>query len=350
MESVDSPDDLPLTGQPLAAAQQKKRWWVWGIGALAVILVVTKLASGGHTKEHGHTTAHAKLSTSTGGHASSAAAAAQARMHNAAHSPLPAHLKPPVNKECRRTRIFPFHEGCPSLQHCRSRWSGVPPTAKLFGMPVWWRLGALDGLHDAAAIGATSNNELRKDFHVEPHFVRDFVRLEDELGFAVNETLAQSHQTKALRELVSTDLFVALGYLCCVEEGEIDLSRNVLQRWVNTYNFKIALHFNHLECWHDRKHAVSSMLVADEASQRRLMIVYEAMSVALTGGAVPVIKSREMIIPFHFSLLGFRTHDNSTIEPYLGAISDAVHRVNRGIDFKVTLQTDPQLGDSFEIH
>eukprot|EP00171_Calliarthron_tuberculosum_P019450 IDg19450t1 len=215
-------------------------------------------------------------------------------------------------------------------------------------MPVWWHLGALDGLHDAAAIGAQTNKELRKDFHVEPHFVRDYVRLEDELGFNVNEVLKK--RAHKLHEVVSRDLFVALGYLCCVEEGEIALAHSVLKRWVNTYNFKIALHFDRVECWHDHENSVSSMLVADAPSQRRLMVVNEAMAVALTGGAVPVIKSREMVMPFHFNLLGFRTADNTTIAPYLPAISEAVHRVNRGVDFKVTLNTDPQLGESFPIH
>lgn len=346
MESVDSPDDLPLTGQPLEAAQQKKRWWIWGLGILFGLFVFSKVvhSGGSHHEATAHEVKNGAITGSALHHGTAAPASPKP-----SPSALPRDLRH-IHNVCRRTRIFPFHEGCPSLDHCRSRWSGVPPNVALFGMPVWWRLGSLDGLHDPAAIGATTNIELRKEFHVEPKFVRDFVRLEDELGFKLNELMATNGHKGALTKLPTGDLFVSLGYLCCVEEHEIELSHAVLKRWVNHYNFHVPLHFSHLECWHDRPNAISTMLVADEASQRRLKHIYDAMSASLTGGAVPVVKSEEMMVPFHFSLVGYRTADNSTISPHIDQIADAVTLANKDLSFKVTLKMDPQLGEHFELH
>ncbi len=342
-DDFTNPALVPALGQPHEDAEKKKKWIMYGVAGLAGLFILSKMF-GGHGSSHAHQASGMQQPISNlngGAHSSSGGA------HAAGGAPL---LGGYVAPTCPRTRVFPFHEGCPSLSHCRRRWAGVPKLDKLYGMRVAWELGSLQGLHDASTVGAVPNIELRKKFHVKPHFVRDFIRLEDELSFSVNKSLTAHKKHHTLKEVVEPSLRVALGWLCCLEWHEMKLVQKVLSSWVKKYRFRVPLIFDKISCWHDRHNAVTAMLVANEGSQKQMRRINVKMQRAIAAGGIPVLESHEMIVPYHVTLMDIRTSFNESISEYSNSIADGVDKVNKNIHFLVTLNGDPTLSPPFQIH
>lgn len=233
-------------------------------------------------------------------------------------------------RKCPRTKIYPFHIGCPN--DCRPYRPGLPPGERFFQVGTTWRYGGLKKLRDReVVIGATSF----RGGSINKGFAGRFYRLEDELK-------SQAGLPGTLHVKLQTNLHVSLSYICCLRKGEVETVSNVIRAWNQTEAVTSVgmLRYRRVHCYHERAESVTVIWDVDDDAQRRLMALNRDLKRRIEQAGVPVVIDRDEQMPFHSTVIGFHVDDDGSIEPYLGHIQQGVDTVGTveakaNIDFRL---------------
>lgn len=230
---------------------------------------------------------------------------------------------------CTRTELFPFKVGCPTASGC-ARYRPEVRTTPMHRFGAIWSFGDIGQLHDARL---RKGGALTRHFPLLlPAFARSFLATEDALESRIPHALP-------VETLLQRAIHLSLSYVCCVTQREVDVARGVVERFAaRIANLSVPLRVDSLQCWHERVNSVTNILVADAASQRRLMRLNHELAHALTVAGVPVFVARAHQMPFHFTLLGLHTSQNRSISPHLSAIANAVAAADAELPMNVSLR------------
>lgn len=244
---------------------------------------------------------------------------------------------------CRKTILYPFKVGCPTAKACASlRPHDTPRNARFFRTSVAWSFGALNGLHQHAAVANLSDARLRARVHAAPRFVRGFVDLEDEL---------EREMPSGLVTKLQKELHVTMSYFCCLTSDEMKLLRKITQKWIDQQvGLAIPVHFNHVECSRERVNSVTTTLVADKKAQESLMSLNNHLQDTLMAADVPIVVTRMHQMPFHATIVGFQTRDSKSIGGFLERIAEAVFKTGHQVSLKTVISGKPKLGTVDELN
>jgi hypothetical protein len=153
---------------------------------------------------------------------------------------------------CQVTQVFPFRVGCPKT--CRRATYIDEP---MYRMSMAWYLGMPD-LDDGIAYDRGIN------YQCPIEFVNNFRNAAKEMGYI--QTI------RDVQIKFQPRMHLSLNYLCCLRKNETDWVREVMYKWVlDNYPYSLSVKFDKFQCWHERNNSVTTIIVADEQSQRTLI-------------------------------------------------------------------------------
>lgn len=228
--------------------------------------------------------------------------------------------RPPPPDTCRRTRFMPFLAGCPkSCADLRPD----KPTDRFYKTSVIWRLGRLKEIHNATAAAALTDTAMARRFTADPAYIHAFAGSEQSL----TEQQAQETQALGLEPLSLSqqrNVHMSLAYLCCLTSTEMATVNEVVGRWLQQQmHLDFQAVFDRVECWQERVDSITNIIVANEATQRTVMKLYQSLLRSIEDAGVPQPVQRDDQMPFHMTLLGLHTA-GSDISAYLAPVARAV--------------------------
>ncbi|CAE7672603.1 unnamed protein product [Symbiodinium sp. CCMP2456] len=233
--------------------------------------------------------------------------------------------RPPPPDTCRRTRFMPFLAGCPkSCADLRPD----KPTERFYKTAVIWRLGRLKEIHNATAAAALTDTAMAQRFTADAAYIHAFAGAEQSL----TEQQAQETQALGLGPLSLSqqrNVHMSLAYLCCLTSTEMATVNEVVGRWLQQQmHVDFQAVFDRVECWQERVDSITNIIVANEATQRTVMKLYQSLLRSIEDAGVPQPVQRDDQMPFHMTLLGLRTV-GSDISAYLTPVARAVDAATR---------------------
>lgn len=169
---------------------------------------------------------------------------------------------------CQVTKVFPFLVGCP--KKCERATSENEP---MYRTSIAWYLGMPD-MEEGTAYDRGIN------YQCPIEFVNHYRNASKEMG-----------AIKSIRDVqikYQPRMHLSLNYLCCLRKNETDLVREVLYKWMlDNYPYKISLKFDKFQCWHERTDSVTTIIVADEQSQRTLIKMSDDIETKLLEKGIP---------------------------------------------------------------
>lgn len=223
---------------------------------------------------------------------------------------------------CSKTEIFPFDVGCPC--NCATYRPDIPDTSNttFYRFSVSWSLGDLDAYRNR------SKTISRNSFHGNEHVARFFLETEQKVSSQVDNRVRNTGLPPLEKELQST-LHVSMSYMCCLTKPELDHARKTAEEWTKN-KYDLRLRFNNMLCYHERKNSVTTTVVLDLRSQKKLLKINRDFNSMLRKQNVPVVITREHQMPFHSTLIGFHLRDtDDDISQYLHDIHNVVKKDNQ---------------------
>ena len=232
--------------------------------------------------------------------------------------------RPPPPGTCRRTRFMPFLAGCPkSCADLRPD----KPREHFYKTAVIWRLGRLKEIHNATAAAALTDTAMAQRFTADPAYIHAFAGAEETL----TENQAQESEAFGLGPLSLSqqrNVHMSLAYLCCLTSTETATIKEVVGRWLQQMDVDFQAVFDRVECWQERVDSITNIIVANEATQRTVMKLYQSLLRSIEDAGVPQPVQRDDQMPFHMTLLGLRTA-GSDISAYLAPVARAADAATR---------------------
>ena len=230
--------------------------------------------------------------------------------------------RPPPPGTCRRTRFMPFIAGCP--KSCADLRPDEPED-RFYKTAVIWRLGRLKEIHNATAAAALTDSTMSQRFTADPAYIRAFAAAEQSL----TEKQALESRALGLGPLSLSqqrNVHMSLAYLCCLTSTEISTVHEVVGRWLQQQmDLDFRAVFDRVECWQERVDSITNIIVADEATQRTVMKLYQSLLRSIEDAGVPQPVQRDDQMPFHMTLLGLHTAGSGTdVSAYLAPVARAV--------------------------
>jgi hypothetical protein len=154
---------------------------------------------------------------------------------------------------CQVTKVFPFRVGCP--KQCKRQFY---PDEPMYRMSLAWSLGMPE-----MEEGTVYDRGINYQCPIE--FVNNFRSAANELGAGI-----QSIRDVEIK--YQPRMHLSLNYLCCLRRNETYWVREVMYQWVlENYPYSFSVKFDKFQCWHERKNSVTTIIIADEQSQRTLL-------------------------------------------------------------------------------
>ena len=200
---------------------------------------------------------------------------------------------------------MPFIAGCP--KSCADLRPDKPED-RFYKTAVIWRLGRLKEIHNATAAAALTDSTMSQRFTADPAYIRAFAAAEQSL----TEKQALESRALGLGPLSLSqqrNVHMSLAYLCCLTSTEISTVHEVVGRWLQQ----------------ERVNSITNIIVADEATQRTVMKLYQSLLRSIEDAGVPQPVQRDDQMPFHMTLLGLHTAGSGTdVSAYLAPVARAV--------------------------
>lgn len=193
----------------------------------------------------------------------------------------------PARDTCQMTKVFPFRVGCPKQCERQSY-----PDEPMYRMSLAWYLGMPE-----MEVGTAYDRGINYQCPME--FVNNFRSASKELGGI------QSYRDVEVK--YQPRMHLSLNYLCCLRKNETDWTREVMYKWLlDNYPYSISLKFDKFQCWHERKNSVTTIIIADEQSQKTLLKMSDDIEERLLEKGIPTEVHRTdqyVHCTFAFSLL-----------------------------------------------
>lgn len=245
--------------------------------------------------------------------------------------------------ECPVTNILPFEVGCP--ESCAAvrpeKPNGQNSTEDYYRVTMQWYFGQ-PSLNNITVQEGTFYENGRNYESVSSEFRDAFGSSSDFLESGMQLlTAAQNDSTDQARLKIKPQMsmHLALCYLCCMTQEEAYHARAVMYDFVKYLgSFHVPIAFDSVECFRERGNSVTTIIVVDEASQRRLYKIYLRVVEALKGEGIPVPISRLDQMPFHITLMGlnyggnvadFKAGHQDIISPILPNVSTTLQDINK---------------------
>lgn len=223
---------------------------------------------------------------------------------------------------CSKTEIFPFDTGCPC--NCASYRPDNSDTSNttFYRFSVSWNLGELDSYRNH------SESISRNSFHGNGNVAKFFLDTERRISSQIDDRV-RSKGLALLEKELQSNLHVSMSYMCCLTKPELGQARKAAEEWA-TNKYTLRLRFNNMLCYHERKNSVTTTVVLDIRSQKKLLKINREFNSMLRKQNVPVVITREHQMPFHSALIGLHLpNKDDDISPYLRDIHNVVKRDNK---------------------
>ena len=143
------------------------------------------------------------------------------------------------------------------------------------------------------------------NFQCSEDFVRTFQTSSRWLYSTLQAGL--SNETGNLYMKRQRHMHMSLSYLCCLRRNETDWAREVMYKWVQEASpFGFDVGFDKVECWHEGQNSVTTIIVADERTQRVLASMNHELNQRLEQVGIPIAIQRDEQMPYHVTLQGIR--------------------------------------------
>ena len=219
---------------------------------------------------------------------------------------------------CKRTKIYPFKTGCPTLRRC-AQYRKDGATA-LYRFRVLWKLGGVKTMHKAQIRDMYNSGALRSRYpKMSPEFIRTFFTLEDAL----------ERRLPKLSKVLVDDIQLTLAYVCCVTKSEMDKAAEVVNKFSAQFvRVGIPIHLDDLQCWRERINSFSNILTADSDTQLLLYQFNRLLVGQLRKAGVPVYIDRKEQLPFHVELFHVNTAAGTSIIGHMDHIASSIAQIN----------------------
>ena len=169
---------------------------------------------------------------------------------------------------CQIPKVYPFRVGC-SKQCARQTYPDEP----MYRMSMAWYLGMPD-MEEGTAYDRGIN------YQCPVEFVNNFRSSAKELGAI--------ESIRDVQVKYQPRMHISLNYLCCLRKNETDWVREIMSKWrLDNYPYSFSLKFDRLQCWHERKNSVTTIIIADEQSQHTLLKMSNAIEEKLMQQGIP---------------------------------------------------------------
>jgi 2'-5' RNA ligase len=227
---------------------------------------------------------------------------------------------------CQETFYQPFLVGCPAdCRPYRTSDTNVTTTNEpMYRLSFVWYLGQPRLQLHPPSPEPDSYYDMGKNYQsCSSAFVDAFGRASDQLESALlqQQQQQQEHSSNNYSDLVVTTqarMHLTLAYLCCLTLEEAYHVREIMQRFIHDNNkvFHIPnVRFERVECWKERFNSITHIIVVDNASQQRLLILLQRLERAIQQEGIAVSIPRQSQMPFHVTLLGVRRGEKYSTDP-----------------------------------
>jgi hypothetical protein len=100
--------------------------------------------------------------------------------------------------------------------------------------------------------------------------------------------LATIQPVRGVQVDYQSSMHLSLNYLCCLRKNETDWVRELLNQWrLENYPYSVSVKFDRLQCWHERKNSVTTIIITDEQSQQALLKLSDDIEKKLWEKGIP---------------------------------------------------------------